>query len=192
MCMGFVIVGIYVFGDLSRVSAVMTLGCFLGVDLLIETARLHIPAFNAQVMKYWGALMRKSEINRLSGTPYYIGSAVLTIGVFPKPIAVLSLLYLACGDPLASAFGILYGDRSIRFKSGKSLIGTMAGVLTCFLISLVFFNMYGVNGLTLALLSVLGAIAGAPPKSCRSMSMIISRYRWYQDSFSGLRSLRAA
>jgi dolichol kinase len=35
------------------------------------------------------------------------------------------------GDPVASLFGIRYGDLSVRFYNGKSLIGTLAGILAC-------------------------------------------------------------
>ena len=44
-------------------------------------------------------------------------AALLTIAIFPKPIATLSILYLALGDPIASLFGILYGGKGPRFRA---------------------------------------------------------------------------
>src|SRR5262249_44239758 len=95
-----------------------------------------------------------------SGIPYYLSATLLTIAIFPKPVAVLSILYLACGDPVASLFGILYGKRSRRIADGKSLIGTMAGVLACGLVGFVFLSSLGLPESTVLAISVLGGIAG--------------------------------
>lgn len=159
MIMGLAIVAIYLAG-VSRPGGVLILGFFLGLNLLIETARLRIPSFNDKFMKVWGPLLRSCEMHRLSGTPYYIAAAILAIGIFPKPIAVLSIAYLACGDPLASLFGILYGDKSVRFANGKTLFGTLAGVATCTLVSMVFLQNLGLSESKMIALTVIGGIAG--------------------------------
>lgn len=109
-------------------------GCFvLFLSLLfflgMEIVRLKFQKLNALVLKVWGPLMRESERDSISGTPYYIASVLISIWVFPKPIAILSILVLAIGDPIASIFGILYGRYWVRFSNGKSLIGTFAGVV---------------------------------------------------------------
>jgi len=144
----------------SQSTAVMLLGFFLGLDLLIETARLKVPALNEKIMRYWGSLMRSCERDRLSGTPFYIASALLAVAIFPKPVAVLSILLLAYGDPIASLFGVLYGHKGKRFSSGKSLVGTLAGVLTCTLVSLIFFLMMEVSGAPLIILTLVAGLAG--------------------------------
>jgi diacylglycerol kinase (CTP) len=159
MGMGLMIAMLY-WNGMARGTAVVLLSCFLGLDLLIETARLNSPAVNAQVMKFWGPLMRTNEANRLSGTPFYLASAVLAVGIFPREVAVLSILCLAFGDPMSSVFGILFGKHGPRFKSGKSLIGTSAGVITCALVSLVFLAFAGISGAPLALLALVGGFAG--------------------------------
>lgn len=159
MIMGCMMVAVYMSG-MSRSTGVIILGTILGWDLLMETARLRIPSFNEKIMKIWGPFMRSCEVNRLSGIPYYISAAILAIGIFPQPIAVLSILYLACGDPIASIFGILYGDRSIRLKNGKSLIGTSAGVLTCALVTFFFLKGYHLPDATLFALVGIGGLAG--------------------------------
>jgi dolichol kinase len=131
----------------------------------VETIRLRVPAFNEAFVRFWGPIIRSCEINRLSGTPYYLGAAVVAVGLFPKPIAALSLLFLACGDPMASLVGILYGNRWGQklppLPGGKSWIGTAAGVLTCAAVSLIFWlTMPGVSTWQLAALVVLGGLAG--------------------------------
>ena len=90
----------------------------------IEYARLNLPGLNSVAIKVMGPIMRKSEVDRISGTPFYVGSVLLSVIIFPKLIAILSILYLAFGDPISSIFGILWGDLGPRFSNGKSLIGT--------------------------------------------------------------------
>ena len=158
--MGLIMVAVFLSG-LSRSSAVLILGSVLGLDLIIELGRLRIPALNEAVMRFWGPIMRSCEVNRVSGTPYYLASALIAVGLFPKPIAALSLLFLACGDPMASLVGILYGKHGPRFASGKSLIGTLGGVATCALVSMVFWNVFpAIHGGDFWTLVILGALTG--------------------------------
>jgi dolichol kinase len=165
MLMGLFIVGVYMAG-LSRSQGVLVLGAFLVFCLSVETARLRLPAVNEAVMKVWGPLMRSCEVNRYSGTPYYIASALIAVGIFPKAIAALAIAFLAVGDPIASIFGIMYGDRSLRFSNGKSLIGTAAGMLACGVVAFVFLHFMNQSQFMelklehLVILSVVGGIAG--------------------------------
>jgi len=147
---------------LSRSFSVILLGTVLAFNLMVEMARLRSPSLNAMVIKLWGPLMRSCETHRFSGTPYYIASSIIAIGIFPKPIAVLSIAFLAVGDPLASLFGVMWGDKSVRFSNGKSLIGTAAGVIACAAVGLVFLQiMNSSNWLSLTQNEILGvAILG--------------------------------
>jgi diacylglycerol kinase (CTP) len=160
MMMGLMIAFIYLYSGISCTGGVMLLGTALGIDLLVETARLRIPAFNESVMRLWGPFMRSSEVDRLSGIPYYLAATLLTIAIFPKPVAALSILYLACGDPIASLFGILYGKRSRKISRGKSVVGTMAGVGACMLVGFVFLQSLGLPDSTVFAVAVLGGLAG--------------------------------
>ncbi len=160
MTTGLLMVTVFLSG-LSRHTAVLLLGSLLGLTLLLETARLKIPAFNEAFVRFWGPIIRSCEVNRLSGTPYYLGAALIVIALFPKPIAALSLLFLACGDPMASLVGVLYGDRGPRFASGKSAIGTAAGVLVCLAVSLVFWSVFpNLRGPEFLTLVMVGGLAG--------------------------------
>ncbi len=158
--MGMVIVGIYLFSEMSRSTAVVILTSALGLDLVVETLRLRSPQLNQVMMKVWGPFIRKCEIDRISGIPYYVGASALAIAVFPKEVAALSILFLAWGDPLASVFGILFGDRSLRFSNGKSLIGTIAGVLTCTTVAAVFLSAYSFAPSEYLALVLIGGLAG--------------------------------
>lgn len=163
--MGLFIVGVYMAG-LTRSQGVLVLGAFLLVCLIGETARLRIPSLNEAVMRFWGPLMRSCEVNRYSGTPYYIASALIAVGIFPKPIAALAISFLAVGDPIASLFGVMYGDRSIRFPNGKSLIGTAAGMFACGVVAFIFLHFMNQTQFVelklehLVILSIVGGFAG--------------------------------
>lgn len=160
--MGMLIVFIYLFSGMSTSTAVLILGSVLGFDLIVETARLRIPAVNEQVLRYWGPFMRSCEIGKMSGTPYYILATLLAFAIFPKPVGILSVLFLAVGDPVASLVGILYGKNSVRIAQGKSLIGTLGGVIACTIVTFVFLKAYPVpvsDGAWVTL-SIIGGIAG--------------------------------
>jgi dolichol kinase len=160
LVMGLVIVYCYLAGT-PRWTAVSILGSFLGLDLMLEASRLRNPAFNGRFLRFWGPLMRAHEVQRLSTVPHYISSAMLAIAVFPKPVAILSLLYLAFGDPVASLIGILYGHHGPRFTSGKTAIGTGAGVFVCGLLSLVYLKSLEIpSDSTLLVLACIGGLAG--------------------------------
>lgn len=165
MGMGLMMVFVYLF-FVNRSMGVLLLGSVFAFNLVVETVRLRVPSLNDRVVRLWGPLMRSCEVDRYTGTPYYIAAAIIAIGIFPKPIAVLAIAFLAVGDPIASFFGILYGDRSVRFSNGKSLIGTAAGCLACFGVGL--FLLHGMNDWFAMHLSsnqiwslaVIGALAG--------------------------------
>lgn len=160
MFMGLLVVAVYEGLDISRTMGVVILGSVLGLDLLVEMTRLRVPAFNDLVIRYWGLVMRSCERQKLSGVPYYLAASILAVGIFPKPIAVLSILYLAFGDPIASLFGILYGSKSIKIANGKSLVGSTAGVVTCALVTLVFLSGLHLPTSTLLALTAVGGLAG--------------------------------
>ena len=85
---------------------------------------------------------------------------MLAIAIFPKPVAILSILYLACGDPMASLIGILYGNKGPRFANGKSAIGTAAGVLICTLVTFIYLKSISIPDGTTLILSLIGGLAG--------------------------------
>ena len=160
MSMGLVVVAIFLGLNLSRPVAVQILGSLLGCSLLMETARLKSRVLNEKIVRIWGPLMRTSEVDRLSGIPFYLASCLLAVAIFPKMIAALSILYLAVGDPVASLFGILWGKKSLRMPNGKSLIGTSAGIFACMAVSFLFLRSQGLPEHQVNLLTLLGGLAG--------------------------------
>ena len=166
MGMGLLVLFVYLKAGLTRAQGLSILGFFFVLTFTVETLRLYNAKFNETFIKVWGPLLRSCETNRYSGTPYYIASMMIAIAIFPKPVAVIAIAFLAIGDPVASFFGILYGKKSIRFSNGKSLIGTMAGVFACIATALVALRLLEPL-FTLSLtfehwliLSIVGGVAG--------------------------------
>jgi dolichol kinase len=159
MAMGMLIAFIFMSG-LSVGASIAILSVFFALAFFVETARLRNPAFNEKVIRFWGPVMRHNEVRGMSGTPYYLAATIVAIAVFPRPVAVMSILFLACGDPIASLMGILFGDRSIRFSNGKSLIGTLSGVVACGIVAYFLLLSLALPPYAIALLTVIGGLAG--------------------------------
>ncbi len=159
MFMGVAMASVY-FAGMSTHVAVLILTLALGISVLVEFSRLNVPSFNEKVVRCWGPIMRSCEVNRVSGIPFYILATLLSIGIFPKPIAILSILYLAFGDPVASLFGILYGKYGMRFSNGKSLVGTLAGIAACSLVGFFYLRTLSLPSTAYLSLVLLGGVAG--------------------------------
>ena len=143
-----------------KVVCVWLLISGLSLFLSAELARLRFPKFNRYAIKVMGPIMRSNEVSKMSGTPFYVGSVLLSVAIFPKPIAILSMLFLAIGDPISSLCGILWGNKSIRFSNGKSLIGTAAGMGICCVIAFIYLNVIGVPPLSSFFIALAGGLAG--------------------------------
>lgn len=157
--MGLIIGFCYLNGTPQNIALII-LGAFLLLGLFLEAARLHNPLFNEKVLRFFGPIMRNHEVGQMCTATHYLTSVMVSIAIFPKPIAVLSILYLACGDPVASLVGILYGHLGPKFKSGKSWIGTAAGISVCAAITFFFLKGLSISSEKALLLAMIGGIAG--------------------------------
>src|SRR4051794_6197784 len=73
MLMGLAIAFIYMSG-ISATLGVVILASILGLDLLMESARLNIPSLNEKILRVWGPLMRTCEAKRMSTVPHYLAA----------------------------------------------------------------------------------------------------------------------
>jgi dolichol kinase len=71
-------------------------------------------------------VFKPKERYEITGSTFLILTATLVFFSFEKQFAVLALVFLAVGDPMAALVGIW--DRKLRVF-GKSLVGTAAFVL---------------------------------------------------------------
>lgn len=105
--------------------------------LVSEVGRRYIAPLNSLVIKLAGPLLRQHEVKQFSGSFFFVLGSLLVTAFTPKVVAILSILFLSIGDPVASFFGILTRNmQSFRVqKLNKSVLGSLAAFLVCFGIS---------------------------------------------------------
>jgi glycerol-3-phosphate acyltransferase PlsY len=117
-------------------SAIPLLGIFLdkgvmvsvlaglaGLAVLVELLRFLIPALNRLLVRWLSPLIRQEEGRSVTGATYLVIAALAAFLFFEKPVAVVALLFLSLGDPLAALVG---GRTGGPRAFGKSLWGTLA------------------------------------------------------------------
>lgn len=142
----------------------LLLAVLTGLYLSVEIIRKLNPRFHKELIQNWKWFLRDSEIEGVNTGLYYNLSCFIAIAFFPKTIAVLSIFYLALADPLAAFVGTLWGKKSIQIISGKSLIGSFAAFLVCFLVTIVFLR-DSIPFNQLLLISLIGGMGGSLSES---------------------------
>jgi dolichol kinase len=106
--------------------------CFLTVDLL-----RHFHSGLASLFRkyFFGRVLREEEKETFMGSTYFLFSTILTLLLFPKSIAIASLLILILADSSAALVGKGIGRVPIW---GKTLEGSMAFLFTSLLIVLIY------------------------------------------------------
>jgi len=133
MAMGTICFALYAF-VLDRHQALLALASVGGTFVALDLIRLRFPRANELTLRLFGGLMRREELKRLSGNSFFVLGLTLITFLFPRPVVLLSVLYLAWGDPAAAIVGTLYGRR--RIPGGKSLEGALANFAVCALATL--------------------------------------------------------
>ncbi len=136
---------------------------FVGLPLFIlDFLRAYSHRWNKFALKVIGPVIRKHEIQKLSGSSWAFLGIGLTYFLFPPIIAQLSTLFLAIGDPIASFFGVLYGRTKIIGQ--KSFAGSLAAFVFCTMGAAFFFFILSPYNLTTPywiLLTLLCGFTGA-------------------------------
>lgn len=103
------------------------------LSLAIEVFRLnHLPSKNL-FRHFFGELLRNHEDASLLGSTYLLMACLLSIHLFPKPIAALALSFLIVGDTMAAIVGKWLGR--VRLFD-KTLEGSLACLVTCYALTL--------------------------------------------------------
>jgi dolichol kinase len=130
---------------------------FLGFGL--DFIRLKNQKFNDTLTSLFGPIMRKSEKVSFSGLPFYALGVALSIFFYEESIAILAILFLIFGDPVASVVGVYYGRD--RLLPNKTLQGTIAAFTTCLCVAIIYLIALKVYSPNLILFAFFGAIIGA-------------------------------
>lgn len=137
-----------------------------GLYLFGEFIRFQLPKLNRFGVKMFKAVLRETEVYCVHSGVYFALSCLFAVAVFPKRIAVLSILFLAIGDPIASFTGILWGGKFYKTKRGLFKDKSLEGSIACFLVSaiagFVILSTWGIDSLSKKMtISVLCAISAA-------------------------------
>ncbi len=125
---------------LTKTQVLLFLFANSAAHLFGEIIRRRSPELYQNTAKKLHWILKDSEKTKIHSGVFFVASSILSILIFPKPIAILSILYLALGDPAASFFGTLWGKKSMGILRGKSFVGTLASFLVCCLITSVFLD----------------------------------------------------
>jgi dolichol kinase len=113
-----------------RNRALFILALLGGIWVLGDVLRFVLPAWKNKVERLFDAIIRDREKEKPpAGSSYLWLSAFLSVLLFPKPVAVLSLSFLILGDTAAALAGSRWGRTT--FFSGKSLEGSLACWAVC-------------------------------------------------------------
>lgn len=130
----------------------------------METLRRRSEAVNERLMRFFGPVAHAHERDHVNSATWY-ATALLFLGLFtPLHAAELGVLVLAVADPFAALIGRRFGR--VRFRSGRSLEGTLAFVVAAAVASSVWLALASHgrahNGFAIVLVaSVAGALAEA-------------------------------
>ena len=157
---GVALVSVYQLDVISKNNILLVLLVSFFVVFSLELIRSQVKTVNRICVKLMQPIMRKTEVSGISGMPFYLLGCFVSIYFFTKNVAILSILFLAVGDPFASFVGKKLGKFSFKFNSGKSLIGFLACFAICATITYYYlrFSQYQHN---LLILSLIGGITGA-------------------------------
>lgn len=128
---------------------------FVPMDIL----RQQNPKLNDWVVTVFRPIMRNSEVKKLAGTSYLLSGVLLLLLFFPRPIASLTLLFLAFADPIASYVGIKWGRDKIMGR--KSIQGTIAAFAVCATATFSFIVYYNFLSERVIVVSLIAGVIGA-------------------------------
>lgn len=124
-----------------------------------DLVRQRVPKVNQCLMFVFHPFMREHERDQFAGTSYLLVGVLVVVALFPPSIVILTLLFLALADPIASLVGILYGRDKIM--GHKSLQGSFAAFVTCALVAAVYFHVHGAMTERFIIVSLIAGLIGA-------------------------------
>ena len=98
-----------------------------GVSIILEVSRRRSRRVNDWFTSRFSVLLKESESSQTLGSTYLLAATLLAFLLFDRDVAVLALLFVAVGDPLAALVGQRYGRARIRKKSVEGSLAFMVG-----------------------------------------------------------------
>ncbi len=126
----------YYFLDISKPQMLILMGVALILVLSADISRLRNWSFWTEfAQKYLSSMVRKHESKGdFTGATYILISIILTVALFPKPIAVTALIYIMVGDTWAALIGRRYGKHKII--NNKTIEGSAAFLISTLIVAI--------------------------------------------------------
>lgn len=104
--------------------------------LFIDVIRSRFPFIKIFFIKIFGKMLRNHEIKgKFTGATWVMIASLLTISLFPKNIAILSLIFMSLGDTFAALVGRKFGKVTFFNKTFEGFLG---GLFPCIIIAFYF------------------------------------------------------
>jgi dolichol kinase len=120
--------------SVTKSIILIALGTITAVFVSLDLLRFRYPGLTTWAFRTFHMFLRNTEKSQLTGASYLLVASLISFLVFPRDIAVLSLCFLAVGDPLASMAGSQIGKIKIF---GKTLEGTLVCFTACLVSGLI-------------------------------------------------------
>jgi glycerol-3-phosphate acyltransferase PlsY len=121
----------YLFFLESRFQALRILVPLTLFAIVIEYLRVRSAAIKKIFNNFLKSMLRIHEMDgKYTGATWVFISSTLTIAIFPKEIAIISLVYMSLGDTIAGLVGRKFGK--MKFYD-KTIEGSLAGLIVCLL-----------------------------------------------------------
>jgi dolichol kinase len=124
----------YFFREEDKIIAVIILLSLTAIYFSLELLRLTNKKAQRYFLTHFSPFLRAHEKQKITGTGYYLLSALLSVSFFEKDLAIACLSFLILGDMFAAIIGKRFGHTKIL--GGKSLEGSLACFVVCFAIGL--------------------------------------------------------
>jgi glycerol-3-phosphate acyltransferase PlsY len=109
---------------LSQALLIFVTFVFLVIDLL----RLRVNRMKDIFIVLFGSMLRRREFRSLTGGSHLLIASLLVVFIYDRSVVVPAISFLAIGDTAAAIVGLSMGR--VKFW-GKTVEGTLAGLLTC-------------------------------------------------------------
>jgi dolichol kinase len=121
----------YLFFFESRFQVLRILVPLTVFAIVIEYLRVHSVIIKKIFDNFLISMLRLHEMDgKYTGATWLFIGSTLTVAIFPKEIAVISLIYMSIGDSVAGLAGRKYGK--MKFYD-KTIEGSLAGLFVCLL-----------------------------------------------------------
>lgn len=142
----------YFFREEDKIIAVFILLSLTAIYFSLELLRLTNKRAQRYFLTHFSTLLRTHEKQKITGTGYYLLSALLSVSLFKKELAIACLSFLILGDMFAAIIGTRFGRTKII--AGKSLEGSLACFIVCFVIGLFVAWLFPTTHLNLQIIAV--------------------------------------